>query len=195
MRIGHVEPTHTLGARRPARPGMTLVEVVVALSVLVIGASAAVYGLLGVSVLARVQAERALAFEAGRNALEALQGEDFRTAFVRFNATNADDPPAGASPGNAFDAQGLSVRPGDPDGRVGSIEFPGNGVRLLENVNDPELGMPRDLGGALGLDPDDHAIDYTLLPVRVRVQWRGAAGNEEVVLAATLSNDKNAPSP
>jgi type II secretory pathway pseudopilin PulG len=174
---------------------MTMVELVVALTVLVIGTGAAMYGLVGISVLARVHSEQALAFQAARNALEALQGEDFRTAFARFNATTADDPATGASPGNAFDAPGLSPRVNDPDGRVGSIEFPGGGVQLLESVVDSELGMPRDLGGALGIDFANHATDYALLPVTVRVQWRGAAGLQQLTLAATLSNDKNVPGP
>jgi type II secretory pathway pseudopilin PulG len=174
---------------------MTLVELVIAMAVLVIGGGAAMYGLLGVSILARAQTERSLAFQAARNVFEAMQAGDFQTVFVRFNATNADDPTVGASPGNVFDVKGLSPSPGDPDGRVGSIEFPGDGVQLLENVNEPELGMPRDIGGTLGLDFDDHASDYKLLPVLVRVQWRGAAGTQQLTLAATLSNDKNVPSP
>jgi type II secretory pathway pseudopilin PulG len=174
---------------------MTLVELVVALAVLVVGSGAAMYGLLAISVLARVQSERALAFEAARNVLEALQAEDFRSAFARFNATPGDDPPLGKSPGNAFDAEGLSAQSADPDGRVGSIEFPGNGVQLFENVPDPELGMPRDIGGAAGIDANDHANDYALLPVKVRVQWHGAAGDAAVTLALVLSNDKNIPGP
>jgi len=174
---------------------MTMVELVVALAVLVIGASASMYGMLGVSVLARVQAERALAYQAGLNALEALQAEDFDTVFARFNATTADDPTIGTSPGNAFAADGLGVRPGDPDGMVGLIQFPGNGVQLLENVVDVELGMPRDIGGFAGVDANDHKLDYVLLPVLVRVEWRGAAGDAVVTLAATITNDKNVPAP
>ncbi len=196
-----LEVTHTQGnswrtfaKRRSAQRGLTLVELMAALVVLVIGASAAVFGLLGVSALARAQSERALAFEGARNTLEALQAEDFRSVFARFNATAADDPATGASPGNSFDIEGLSARLGDADGRVGAIEFPGDGVRLLESTVHLELGMPRDLGGAVGIDADDHALDYALLPVLVRVQWRGVSGPEELLLAATLGNDKNAPS-
>jgi prepilin-type N-terminal cleavage/methylation domain-containing protein len=190
----HAISSRFRGARRAARRGLTLVELMAALVVLVIGASATVFGLLGVSALARAQSERELAFQAARNTLESLQAEDFRTVFARYNATNADDPSVGASPGNSFDVQGLSVRPGDADGRAGAIEFPGDGVQLLESTVHLELGMPRDLGGAVGLDADDHALDYVLLPVLVRVQWRGVSGAEELVLAATLSNDKNTPS-
>jgi type II secretory pathway pseudopilin PulG len=188
-------PTPTIRMRPSPRRGMTMVELAVALSVMIIGGGAAMYGLICVSVLARVQSEHANAFQAARNVLEALQSEDFPTAFARFNATTADDPAIGASPGNAFDAAGLDARPGDLDGRVGSIEFPGDGVQLLENVIDAELGMPRDLGGAPGVDPNDHAPDYALLPVLLRVQWRGAGGIQQVTLAATLSNDKNVPGP
>ncbi len=195
MKIRDQNTTPKLRLRASRRRGMTMVELAVALTVMIIGGSTAMYGLVCVSVLARVQSENAVAFQAARNVLEAMQGEDFRTTFQRFNATPADDPVGGASPGNVFDAPGLNPRVGDPDGRVGLIEFPGGGVQLLENGVDTELGMPRDIGGILGVDGNDHALDYALLPVLVRVQWTGAGGIQQLTLAATLSNDKNIPGP
>jgi prepilin-type N-terminal cleavage/methylation domain-containing protein len=179
------------GASPVTTAGMTLLEVMIALTVLVIGASTAAYGLVGVSALVRASNERALATEAAQNVVEAMQGEAFAEVFVRFNATAGDDPPLGVSPGNAFPVPGLEARPGDADGLPGEILFPGNGVDLLEGVFDVELGMPRDLGGVLGVDPDPHNTDYRILPLLVRVRWRGASGDQEVVLATTLSNDKN----
>ena len=54
-------------------------------------------------------------------------------------------------------------------------------------------GMPRDLGGAPGVDAADHAADYRVLPTIVRVRWRGVRGDAQIALALTLSNDKNEP--
>lgn len=125
--------------------------------------------------------------------IEALQGEVFREAFVRYNAIPDDDPAGGDSPGDSFAVAGLEPLPADPDGLPGEVIFPGDGVQLLEHVVDVELGMPRDLGGATGVDADDHASDYRALPVMVRVRWRGISGEQEIVLATTLSNDKNVP--
>ena len=115
----------------------------------------------------------------------------FSEVFVRFNASAVDDPAPGLSPGNTFPVPGLEPQPGDADGIPGEIVFPGGGVNLLENVFDVELGMPRDLGGILGVDADPHDTDYRILPLLVRVRWRGVSGDQEVVLAMTLSNDKN----
>lgn len=178
-------------ARRKRR-GMTLLEVTIAIVVLVAGAGAAAYALVSVAVDARAAKERQIALAAAENVVEALQGTEFAEVFARYNATAADDP-AGLSPGRSFAVDELTARPGDADGQAGEVAFPGNGVELREDVDDPELGMPRDLGGAAGVDAADHALDYRVLPAVVRVRWRGVRGNAEVAVALTLSNDKNEP--
>ena len=43
------------------------------------------------------------------------------------------------------------------------------------DVVDARLGMPRDLNGN-GVDGNDHAADYRILPVVVRFAWRGPGG-------------------
>jgi hypothetical protein len=37
--------------------------------------------------------------------------------------------------------------------------------------------MPRDLNGDGVIDALNHADDYLILPVTLRLEWRGAAGN------------------
>jgi hypothetical protein len=56
--------------------------------------------------------------------------------------------------------------------------FPTGGPpeQLREDVVDAGLGMPRDLDGDGVIDGADHEANYTLLPIRVRVQWRGVSG-------------------
>jgi hypothetical protein len=53
--------------------------------------------------------------------------------------------------------------------------------------------MRRDLDGDGTIDGDDHAADYRVLPVRVRVRWRGPDGDRELFLVTVLSNDRNVP--
>jgi type II secretory pathway pseudopilin PulG len=173
---------------------MTLLEVMIAMVVLVVGVGAAAYGLLTVSVNARATKERQLALEAAQNVLEVLQSAtEFGEVFVRHNATAADDPAGGTSPGRSFDVDGLDAQTGDADGLAGEITFPGDGIDLREDVAFADLGMPRDLDLLNGVDGADHSSDYRVLPVEIRVRWRGARGNQELALAACLSNDKNVP--
>jgi len=145
----------------------------------------------------RSAAERTLALQAAESSIEALQAAVFSEAFARFNATIADDPPGGESPGAAFDVPGLSPWPGDPDGLPGEILFPGDNVELRENVADVELGMPRDLtlDDPPVIDGLDHSGDYRVLPVRVRVRWRGVLGEREVTLGTILNNERKEAAP
>jgi type II secretory pathway pseudopilin PulG len=175
--------------------GLTLLEIAIAVTVLAAGLGSAVYSLLTASALERSTRERALALQAAESSLEALQASAFDEAFARFNATALDDPAGGLSPGNAFAVPGLEPWPGDADGLPGEILFPGDGVALFENVVVPELGMPRDLtlDDPPVIDGIDHAADYRVLPVLVRVRWAGARGNREFVLGTTLNNERKTP--
>jgi hypothetical protein len=59
---------------------------------------------------------------------------------------------------------------------------------LREDVNLPELGMPRDLNGDGAVDAGNHSTDYRLLPVIVRVRWQGAGGPSQFELKTMLAN-------
>jgi hypothetical protein len=170
------------------------VEISVAVAVMAIGLGTAVYALLGAMSLRRSAAERTLALQAAESVLESIQATPFDEAFARFNAAGADDPADGVSPGDAFDVLGLEPWVGDPDGLPGEVLFPGDNVGLFENVVDPELGMPRDLtlDDPPQIDGDDHAGDprVRVLPLRVRVRWRGVLGDSELVLGTTLNNER-----
>jgi hypothetical protein len=123
--------------------------------------------------------------------LEQMRGAEFRQVFARFNETNADDPGGVVSPGAGFAVAGLDAREGDPDGLVGRIQFPvpaGAPGSLREDLVDAQFGFPRDLNGN-GIDVQEHAADYEVLPVRVRVEWRGRSGNRLVELQTILGDD------
>lgn len=172
---------------------MTVVELVVGMVILII----AVGGTLGVVssfvTLEQSSRETTLAYLEAQRVVERLQSQPFDEVFARFNATQADDP-AGDSPGELFDVAGLNVRAGDADGSVGQIIFPtdpADDSALREDLQDAALGMPRDLNADGVLDNDDRAGDYEVLPVRVRVEWRGRSGNRFVELHTVLRNESS----
>ena len=58
---------------------------------------------------------------------------------------------------------------------------------LREDHQDERLGMPRDLNGDSILDDLDHASDYILLPVRIRVEWQGRNGPRSFEIHSMLT--------
>ncbi|MBK7642301.1 MAG: hypothetical protein IPJ19_04520 [Planctomycetes bacterium] len=133
------------------------------------------------------------ATQAARQVMEAIQAQSFAEAFRAYNGTPEDDPGGvGTAPGKNFSVPGLSAKPGDADGFVGEVIFPSPanepGV-LRENTVDSKLGMPRDLNGdGLINNLADYSTTYTILPVRVRVEWTGAGGSGIVELRTLLGN-------
>jgi hypothetical protein len=81
--------------------------------------------------------------------------------------------------------KGLSPRAGDPDGKVGEILIP-----VVDGAEGPELREDlalRDLDGNGALDEANHARDYVLLPVTVRLEWTGAGGPRHIELRTLLT--------
>ncbi len=138
-----------------------------------------------------VNKESANAADGIADMMERLQGVgNFGEIFRRYNANPADDPGMpGSAPGDHFAVQGLQPVDGDPDGFVGEIVFPTIGNELREDVVDPRLGMPRDLTGDGLVDGIDHSLTYKLLPVLLRVRWKGV-GVERSMEIRTLLADR-----
>lgn len=139
--------------------------------------------------LSRTNQETSAAMDAAQSVMEAIgdecTGDDFSRIFARWNANPVDEPDG---PGNAFDVRGLEPAPDDPDGRVGEVVFPGDGIQLREDGEDRRLGLPRDLDLSGGPpDADDHAGNYRILPVLVRVRWSGASGVREIQVVGTMA--------
>ena len=160
--------------------GFTMFEAVIALAVLAMSIGSISSMLATTTSLSRSNKERALALEIVEAVIEDLRAEAPGEVFARFNATTLDDPATGVSPGDHFFVSGLTPQLDDPDGFVGDILFPGNGVELREDVVDVELGMSRDLNADATIDSNDHAGDYTILPLRVRARWTGASGRQSL---------------
>lgn len=189
-------PVSGSARRRNSQPvgqaGFTIVEVMVAVTVLVIAVVGIVGSMLSSMALNRVNRETAIAQQAARRVMEEVSGVPFRDAFVMYNTVVGDD--AGSDlpeRGPDFVVNGLQAQLADADGLCGRIEFPvvddGMGsIRLREDVVDAGLGMPADLNGD-GDAVDDVTNDYRLLPVRVLVEWRGVSGNRSIELESMLS--------
>ena len=87
--------------------------------------------------------------------------------------------------------RGLDPRADDDDGFVGRIEFPsvavGGDLQVREDLKSAVLGMPRDLNADGVVDAADHAADYVILPVRVRLEWTGSRGEGALQYQTLLS--------
>lgn len=191
-------PRPPISRRRPRRgsAGLTLVDLAIAVVVLLVAVGSLSTSIVASIGLGRTNEETARAVDAVRAMVETLEAEEFRNVFARYNSDPEDDPEGvGTGPGEGFQVRGLTPQPGDADGLVGRIVFPiengpGTSVMLREDAINARLGMPRDLNASGGpFDALDHALDYVILPLSVRVEWRGAAGDQFVQVDLLLVND------
>jgi hypothetical protein len=171
-----------------------MIELTLVMSVLLVAFLALSQSLVTSMALTRVNRESALATDGVRRVVELMQGgEDFDLLFRLYNSDPLDDPGPLPAPGDTFQVEGLEAAPDDPDGAVGEILFPvidtAGGPELREDIDMPELSMPRDLDGDGLIDSLDHAGDYRLLPVLVRLRWKGISG-ERTAEARTLIADR-----
>lgn len=168
---------------------MTLTELMVAMMVMTVS----VY-ILSSTITATIahsagKRERVRAVEAVRSLLEEMRSLPCGELFARYNSDPTDDPEGiNSAPGNTFAVEGLDAQSGDPDGFVGEIILPAAQAPLLENAVDEVLGLPRDLNGDALVDDKDHASDYILLPVQIRVRWSGYTGDREFEMFTMFSD-------
>ncbi len=171
---------------------MTILEILITMIVLLIAILGTLGSISSFAVLGDSSRETNLAYLEAQRTIERMQAGVFRELFFRFNGTAADDPGGGVSPGSNFAVAGLDAQPGDADGLPGRIVFPTPGGQpglLLESTNDADMGLPRDLSADGIVDLADHSGDYTLLPVRVRVEWRGKTGNRFIELQTYMRSE------
>jgi type II secretory pathway pseudopilin PulG len=197
-----------------ARAGLTIVEVLVALSVLVVAASIFCQTLLSSARVRQLNRDNALAADAARVVLERMRNRQFHEVYRAYNEDPKDDPGgSGKGPGNLFDVVGLEPLDDAPQGKVGRITFPSMAVQvttggstgkmslggtgggttvtqwhLREDVTDEGLGTPRDLSGNNVVDTANHSSDYMVLPVRVRIEWKSGAGARRFEIVTQLGD-------
>ncbi len=167
---------------------MTLVEVMVALVILTMCVGMLTSTIASTTVQATVNRENAIAVEAARAAIEDMHNVPFEDVFTLFNEIGLDDPDGPDTGfGPHFAVIGLQPADDDPDGMVGEVILPGAAGILLETEENELLGLPRDLNGNIQIDETDRAGDYLVLPVVVRLRWRGRAGVREFEMATMLA--------
>jgi type II secretory pathway pseudopilin PulG len=182
----HARAARAVAARKRSA-GFSIVEILISATVFMLVSGAVVTTLVASSALNHTNRETVLAAQAAESMIEELKSTPFAEVFARYNDTKDDDPGTGASPGIAFAVAGLAAQADDADGIVGTIAFPGDGVVLREDADDAELGLPRDLDRDGAVDDQDKAASYRILPVRVRLEWRGANGNRALELVTVLT--------
>ncbi len=168
---------------------MTLLELMLGITVLVVGLLSYAQVTIGTLRSQALTREKALATEAARRVIEEMKAGTFVDVFRQFNATAADDLPG--APGSGFAVAGLDAAEDDADGLPGSVIFPtpvGLPGALTEQWADASFGPQLDIDGQNGVDAADHALDYQLLPTIVRVRWRNRTGAAEVELRTILGD-------
>ena len=171
---------------------MSLVELLMAVVLLLIGMLGFTESLISSVTTGASTREAGLATQAGRRTIETLQSTPFAQVLATYNDHPGDDPVLpGTAPGADFAVPGLMPQENDADGMVGEIIFPSDGGvpgELRENVADLALGTPRDLNGDGGFDGADHSSDYRVLPVLVRLRWRGKVGDSSAEFRTLLTD-------
>jgi len=178
-----------LTPRTPKSAGLSLLEVAFAITLMTVGLLGAMAATVrSISLNEDVRLE-SLALAAAHSNIEQLRGHDVAEVFTRFNATTTDDP-TGVSPGNTFSVAGLDAA---SDGVEGAILFPtrSSAPAILTELPDSDgdfggLALDLDLNGAT--NDADVTADFKVLPVLVRVRWRGRTGDREIELFSQLAD-------
>jgi hypothetical protein len=134
--------------------------------------------------LNRTNHETAIASETVRSRMEQVSAADVAQVITLYDTNAANDPGgSGTAPGATFTVASLSA---NSSGQAGSVEMPIASGQLREDTNNPNLGMPKDLNGDGTIDSLDHSADWKILPICVRLRWKGVNGDRDLRLATVL---------
>lgn len=162
--------------RRRKESGYSFIELVIAMSVMAVGALTQASLTVTHYRQTDINRELIVVAEAARSQLELVRGTDFSSVLSTFHGTSAQD----------FDVDGLAPASSDKDGRVGRVLFPMVGNDLREDVTDARLGMPADLDSDGAIDSQPKNLTYRFLPVTVEIRWRGKLGDRVFRLDTVL---------
>jgi prepilin-type N-terminal cleavage/methylation domain-containing protein len=201
------KPTFGSDGIRPQgvrRPGFTIVELIIALSILLIAASIFYRMVASTAKLRQVNRENAVAADAARVLIEGMRNRTFSELFALYNNDPNDDPgDPGTAPGSLFFVDRLKPLASSPGGLVGEVFLPTRIIEVevaggstvvveelwvCEDTVDAGLGMPRDLNGDSVVDDQNHADDYIILPVRVVIRWQGMFGERSLRVVTMLTD-------
>lgn len=177
----------SLPRRVPRRAGFSLVDVCVAIAILAIAMGTLIGTVFYALRLEEANEETAAASQLARTLLERIDTLPFEQIYSAYNLNPADDPDPGVDHLALLHGDDPLQVLGRKGGAAISVVFPGDeGKELREDVDNPALGLPRDLNGDGAVDKQDHSGDYTLLPVTLRLAWDGAAGPRTLELSTLL---------
>jgi hypothetical protein len=172
-----------LAPRRRRLRGITLLEVVIALSAMTIGLMTALKCIGSSLHLERVNRESTLGIAEAKRLLGEVRGETEARLLATYDDDKSNDPDgAGTAPGRVVPLPGLGWSGANASGSCTVLLPYDNAGNLREDLDLPELGLPRDLDGDGLVDSADHSTDAIFLPVAVRVEWTGAQGQRQIVL-------------
>ena len=159
---------------------MSLVEVSAAMTVMFIAMLALTSTSLVVHSADQAEKERRLALNGMTAAVERLQARSAAAidSDLGWGTAVTEAYAAGGAPGAGFDVAGLE--PWIDGSPIGSIQIITDETLSDEDI-DSALGMPRDLDADGLVVNGDVTNNAEILPVVVRVRWRGSAGNRELV--------------
>ncbi|QDV06248.1 hypothetical protein Poly30_17550 [Planctomycetes bacterium Poly30] len=178
---------------------MTLVELSVAIVIFTVATGMLLQLIASGRGLRETTRQEWLATSVAQNVLEQMRALDFHDISACYDADPFNDPGGpGTAPGAAFAVDGLEPTAADLDGLEGEIVLPvvnlGTEVapdwQVREDQGDPLLGLPRDLNGDAIINAADHRADYTILPVLVRIRWRGRYGPRELRFFSSMTQMK-----
>jgi prepilin-type N-terminal cleavage/methylation domain-containing protein len=162
-----------------ARAGFTLIELMVAFSALLVVLLGFSRMLLSSHMASSTTHEATLAKEAARSMVEQLQAGEFDELYATYKAAGTI--------GSGFAVRGLEAPAGDADGLPGRILFPESGGVLSEAAIQAQYGWPVDMDGDGAFVTADVSTTYQVLPVVVRVEWRGSGGDGQVEFKTVIA--------
>lgn len=166
---------------RQKRSGFTMIELAIAMAILMIGLVSASAATMRMHHLRKQNRERIVAQNAARSIAERVHAQSYGLssdpsnwaenlcAVFSFNGVIGDSFPV------------KLLTPSDSEKAMpGTIQ-----IVTDESVTDEdlgvELGMPRDLNGDGDETDTDVSSDARLLPVIIRIEWRGQGGAQNLV--------------
>lgn len=180
----------TLRPNTKTTAGFTLIEAVIALAVAALAVLGFSSSLIGTVMLNQSNREATLARRAAHDVVADMQNASFAEVYARFNSDQGDNVGGAENLTAGFAVAGIPVLDGDADGLAGEIVFPdawvGGALQLREDYAADTFGQTWDLNLDGEIDDEDHSNDYQVLPVLVRVEWRGRGGKSKIELRTTL---------
>lgn len=176
-------------SRHVRRSGFGLVDICVALVVLSISLGILVSSVFSGIRMAKSDQETAAANQALRSAMTRLEAAPAREVFAVCNLDASDDLQGqSASSYLAIPTYALTDREGGALSITASFPVLDQAPGVLrEDLDLPELGLPRDLNGDGTIDSGDHADDFVLLPILLTLEWDGPSGAHSVRMATILT--------